>query len=72
MAQNGQKPRKDELVQAVSRRIARLPKADLEALVEGIESGAVDLEKLAREARAADEDGPTFGFQRRLQRPKKR
>jgi hypothetical protein len=68
VAVNEQSATKDELVQTLSRRLARLPKADLEALVGGIESGALDLEKLAREARAADEDGPPFGFQRRLRR----
>jgi hypothetical protein len=72
MASEGQKPRKDDLVKTLTRRIAELPKDDVAALVGGVESGDLDLERLAREARSADEDGPPFGFQRRLRRSRKR
>lgn len=69
MASNGQNLKKDELVEQLARRLARLPKDDLQLLAGAVESGDVDFEKLTREARraAAEEDGPAFGFQRRLE-----
>lgn len=64
MATDG-KMKKDEVVEALARRLARLPKADLVATTEAIESGALDLEKVLREARQLAGE-PPFGFQRRL------
>ena len=69
MASNGRKLKKEEIVDQLARRLARLPKDELQSLADAVESGAVDFEALARDAgRAAEaEDGPPFGFQRRLQ-----
>jgi hypothetical protein len=68
MASNGPKPKKDELVDGLARKLARLSKDDLAALTDAVERGTVDFEQLARDAvsAAAAENGPPFGFQRRL------
>ena len=69
MASNGRNVKKDELVDQLARRLGRLTKGDLEALAAAVESGELDLESIARDARraAAAENGPAFGFQRRLE-----
>ena len=69
MAADGTKLKKDVLVERLARRLARLTRDELEALMEAVEGGAVDFQELARDAvrAAAAEDGPPFGFQRRLQ-----
>ena len=69
MASNGRNLKKEELVEQLARRLARLPKDDLQSLADAAESGGVDFQALAREARraAAADDGPAFAFQRRLQ-----
>lgn len=65
----GRKVKKEELVEQLARRLARLSKDDLQSIADAAESGAVDFEALARDARraAAADNGPAFGFQLRLQ-----
>ena len=59
---------KDELVEQLARRLARLTKDELQSLAEAVEGGGLDFEALARDARraAGAETGPPFAFQRRL------
>ncbi len=69
MGSNGPQLKKEELVDRLARRLARLPKDELQSLADAVERKTVDFAALARDASraAAAEDGPPFGFQRRLQ-----